>query len=182
MSKSYSVHRLNSFRAFRWFPLLGVLYLASATSAETTAKTIDFQSFLEISAEVQSVRESRLLPVETFLELAHQPDTILIDTRSGPAYASMHLAGAVHLNLSDLTEETLRRVLGDPSTRVLIYCNNNFSDGLVPFASKAPAAALNIPTFIALWTYGYQNVYELGDLLELRDPRLTFEGDDVRTP
>jgi hypothetical protein len=155
---------------------------ASIAVAETTAKTIDFQSFLEISAEVQSVREARLLPVEAFLELAQKPETILIDTRSGPAYASMHLAGAVHLNLSDLTEESLLRVIGSPSTTVLIYCNNNFSDGEVPFVSKAPAAALNIPTFITLWTYGYQNVYELGDLLELGDPRLTFEGDDARTP
>ncbi|MBZ0113188.1 MAG: rhodanese-like domain-containing protein [Thermoanaerobaculia bacterium] len=167
--------------------LLSILFLTSFlvtsfASAETTAKTIDFQSFLEVSAEVQSVREARLLPVEAFLELAQEPDTILIDTRSGPAYASMHLAGAVHLNLSDLTEQSLRRVIGDPSKTVLIYCNNNFSDGRAPFATKAPAAALNIPTFITLWTYGYQNVYELGDLLELSDPRLTFEGDEVRTP
>ena len=147
-----------------------------STFGETTAKTIDFAKFLEISAEVQEARGERLMNTEAFLALAAKPGTLLLDTRSAAAFNAQHLAGAVNLNLSDLTTASLKRVLGDRERTVLIYCNNNFANDEDPFPSKAPAAALNIPTFITLWTYGYHNVYELGDLLDLEDPRLTFEG------
>ena len=36
--------------------------------------------------------------------------------------------------------------------------------------------ALNIPTFINLYGYGYRNVYELKDRLNEDDSRLNFEG------
>lgn len=144
--------------------------------ALSTAGAIDFGGFVEISTEVLRVREDRLLPLEQFLALAVKPDTLLLDTRSESAYGAKHLAGAVHLNFSDLTEDSLARTVGPRDRTVLIYCNNNFSDDQKPFPSKKPAAALNIPTFVSLWTYGYRNVYELGELLEQSDPRLTFEG------
>ena len=36
--------------------------------------------------------------------------------------------------------------------------------------------ALNIPTYVNLYGYGYRNVYELHELVDLNDPRITFEG------
>ena len=36
-------------------------------------------------------------------------------------------------------------------------------------------ASLNLSTYIALWTYGYRNVYELGPLVDLADSKLAFE-------
>lgn len=36
--------------------------------------------------------------------------------------------------------------------------------------------ALNIPTFINLYGYGYRNVYELHELLDVADERIKFEG------
>ena len=144
--------------------------------APTTAETIDFEGFLRVSQEVLEVRKDRLLPLDEFLERAGRPDTLLLDTRSERAYAAKHLAGAVHLSFSDLTEETLTEIVGPRDRTVLIYCNNNFSDDVNPFALKKIEAALNIPTFISLWAYGYRDVYELGELLEQSDPRLAFEG------
>ena len=44
------------------------------------------------------------------------------------------------------------------------------------FPRKIEEAALNIPTFIALYSYGYRNVYELGGLFRVDDPRLEFDG------
>ena len=35
-----------------------------------------------------------------------------------------------------------------------------------------------VSTFIALYTYGYRNVYELAPLLDVRDTRLVFERGD----
>jgi hypothetical protein len=43
------------------------------------------------------------------------------------------------------------------------------------FPSKLPSASLNISTYIALYNYGYRNVYELRDTLELSASRLEFE-------
>jgi hypothetical protein len=148
----------------------------AATPPSGTARAIDFDRFVEDALEARAAREGRLASLEEFLAMARDGDTVLLDTRSETSYRAMHLAGAVHLPFSDLTEASLRRVLGDRDRRVLIYCNNNFVDDVAPFPTKAPPAALNIPTFVALWSYGYRNVYELGELLELSDPRLRFAG------
>lgn len=63
----------------------------------------------------------------------------------------------------------------DKSTRVLIYCNNNFRDAEGPFPTKLPTASLNLSTYIALYSYGYRNIYELGPLLDMRTSKLEFE-------
>jgi hypothetical protein len=36
--------------------------------------------------------------------------------------------------------------------------------------------ALNIPTYVNLYGYGYHNVYELNELVNVNDPRIAFEG------
>lgn len=36
--------------------------------------------------------------------------------------------------------------------------------------------ALNIPTYINLYGYGYQNVFELNELVDVKDSRIEFEG------
>ena len=33
----------------------------------------------------------------------------------------------------------------------------------------------NLPTYVALYDYGYRNVYELGPLLEVATTRIEFE-------
>ena len=42
-------------------------------------------------------------------------------------------------------------------------------------ASKLPSASLNLSTYIALYDYGYRNVYELAPTLTLTQTRLEFE-------
>jgi len=37
-------------------------------------------------------------------------------------------------------------------------------------------ASLNLSTFVALYEYGYRNVYELGPNVKLEDSKLPFEG------
>ena len=44
---------------------------------------------------------------------------------------------------------------------------------------KPRMLALNIPTYINLYGYGYRNVYELNELVGVRDPRVEFEGTTV---
>ena len=64
----------------------------------------------------------------------------------------------------------------DKKTRILIYCNNNFREGVPAFPVKAVTAALNLSTFIALYDYGYREVYELAPLLDVATSKLEFEG------
>lgn len=40
--------------------------------------------------------------------------------------------------------------------------------------------ALNIPTYINLYGYGYRNVYELNELVDVNDDRAIFEGSTVK--
>ena len=63
-------------------------------------------------------------------------------------------------------------MLPDKGARILIYCNNNFRDAEGPFPSKMPTASLNLSTYIALYNYGYRNVYELGPLIDVQTTKL----------
>ena len=40
--------------------------------------------------------------------------------------------------------------------------------------------ALNIPTYINLYGYGYKNVFELKEMVDVNDPEIEFEGTDVK--
>ena len=41
--------------------------------------------------------------------------------------------------------------------------------------------ALNIPTFINLYGYGYRSIYELDELVNVHDTRIEFEGTMVNS-
>lgn len=45
--------------------------------------------------------------------------------------------------------------------------------------AKPLTLALNIPTFINLYGYGYRNIFELGELVNTNDLRIQFEGTAV---
>ena len=113
-----------------------VLTLSCAAVAAASNDAIDFEAFLRDANEAQRHREARLVEIDDFNAMAAQEDTLILDTRSRAAYELRHLRGAVHLNFSELTEETLARVVGPRNRRVLIYCNNNFLDDPVAFATK----------------------------------------------
>ena len=86
------------------------------------------------------------------------------------------MRGSIHLSFPDIAIESLKRTIPDPNTRVLIYCNNNFRNAPGPFPSKLPSASLNLSTFIALYNYGYRNVWELGPALDIHHTRIRFDG------
>ncbi|MEP6672596.1 MAG: rhodanese-like domain-containing protein [Chthoniobacter sp.] len=141
---------------------------------------IDYAAFRKIAAEVQPVREKHRLTEEQFAAMASEPGTIVLDARSADKYALRHIRGAVSLPFTDFTVEALARVIPAKGTRVLIYCNNNFLGAPVSLASKGSPASLNISTYIALATYGYTNIYELGPLLNVATTKLQFDGTEMR--
>lgn len=140
-------------------------------------KAIDMDGFLRVSAEAARQRESHRLSEQEFLRMSREPGTIVLDARSAEKYRLLHVAGAVNLSFPDITIDSLGQLAPDKATRILIYCNNNFSGAEKPFPGKLANASLNLSTYIALYTYGYRNVYELGPMVELKESRLAFVGE-----
>jgi hypothetical protein len=136
---------------------------------------IDMEGYLGIANEAAVHRELRRVTEAEFLRLGVEPGTIVLDARSAEKYAELHVKGAINLSFPDITVESLRRTIPDTSTRVLIYCNNNFLNEEQAFPSKMATASLNISTYISLYTYGYRNVYELGPLIDINASILEFE-------
>jgi len=137
---------------------------------------IDMSAYLRVSMEAAAYRQSHRVSEEDFLRMSREPGTIVLDARSAEKYALLHVKGAINLSFPDITVDSLMQTIPDKSTRVLIYCNNNFTGAPKPFPSKLPSASLNLSTYIALYNYGYRNVYELGPLIDLKASKLEFEG------
>ena len=140
---------------------------------------IDFPKYLEIARKVEPVRKLRRLTEEHFAAMAAEPGTVVLDARSADKFKMRHIRGAVSLPFTDFTAESLAKVIPEKTTRVLIYCNNNFRGAPVSLAAKNLAASLNISAYVALATYGYTNVYELGPLLDVKMMKLAFEGTEL---
>lgn len=150
-----------------------VIPLATAQDRSGIANpAIDMEGHLRISAEAAVHRESRRLSEEEFIRLSREPGTVILDARSKQKYDELHIKGAINLSFPDITVESLSRMIPDKSTRILIYCNNNFRGAELPFPTKLPTASLNISTYIALYNYGYRNVYELGPLIDVKKCKL----------
>jgi Rhodanese-like domain len=157
--------------------LAATLLIASSVFAqEIPNPAIDMPGYLRISEEAASVRRACRVSEEEFRRIASQPGAVILDARSGEKYRELHVRGAVNLSFPDFTAANLQKVIASYDTPVLIYCNNNFTGAEGPFPGKMATASLNLSTYIALYTYGYRNVYELGPLVELRRSRLPFEG------
>lgn len=152
------------------------------------ASLVDYDAFLKLVKEVEAHRSKRLISLEEFNQMSTEKNTIILDTRSKAMYDAKHVRGAIHINFSDFTQEALERLIPSKDTRILIYCNNNFEDDQIYFPTKSYVPpvesknalgitmALNIPTYVNLYGYGYKNVYELRDLISVYDPMIVFEG------
>lgn len=141
-----------------------------AANAEEDALLVDYAGFLALAETVEPIRQKRLVDLHNFNRLASKPNTIIVDSRSADAFAAGHIQGAINIPFSDFTEETLAEKIPGKDVRILIYCNNNFSDDIAPVLVKKVELALNVPTFINLYGYGYENIYELSDTVAMNDP------------
>jgi rhodanese-related sulfurtransferase len=164
--------------------------VADRKETKLPASKVDFDAFETLTKEVKDYRKDRLVSLDKFLTYSKEKNTIILDTRSTEMYNRKHVKGAIHLDFTDFTQANLRRLIPSTNTRILIYCNNNFDKDQIAFVTKSITPrfpeqkeltlALNIPTFINLYGYGYKNVYELSDLVSVFNPAIQFEGTDVK--
>jgi hypothetical protein len=163
---------------------LMIFFVLAIARAQQTAgipnPSIDMQGYLRVSAEAAKHRETRRLTEEEFIRMSREPGTVILDARSREKYDELHVKDAINLSFPDITVESLKRALLDPNTRILIYCNNNFVGEQKAFPTKIAVASLNLSTYIALYSYGYRNVYELGPLLDVKTAKLELVSSSTR--
>jgi hypothetical protein len=182
--------------------LLVVTDVALAEPKNYPRANVSFDDFKGLVEDVERHRSKRLIDLETFLKMSKEPGTIILDSRSDFRFERIHIKGSKHLSFTDFTQDNLSKVIPTFGTKILIYCNNNFQGNPIDFASKVAVRksatpkdplrdsiasqlavqakprmmALNIPTHVNLVGYGYQNVYELDEFVDVNDPRIVFEG------
>lgn len=165
---------------------------------------VKFDDYEALVKEVKIVRQERLLSLDEFLAFQKNDNTVILDTRSRKNFNAVHIEGAINLPFTEFTTANLRSLIPDPNTRILIYCNNNIKGDPIYFGSKTYSPedekrrkkynkkatfvdksftkhnskyislALNIPTYINLYGYGYRNIYELNELVSIKDTRVKF--------
>jgi len=160
----------------RFLPAILGLCALAASADDMPNQLIDYAAFEQNVSAVGVLRAQRRITEDDFIRMASDPQTIVLDARSAEKFAMLHVKGARNLSLPDVTGEELARRIPSKSTRILIYCNNNFLDEPRAFPSKALSASLNVYTFNVLYAYGYTNVYELGPLIQINRTSIPFEG------
>jgi hypothetical protein len=163
-------------------PLLALVAVSTLQAESLRARVnpqIDYDGFASTVLEVRRLRESRRVSEADFMRMAGEPGTVILDARSERLFALRHVAGAVNLSFPDFTEATLARILPTRETRILIYCNNNFTGAPESLPLKVAPSALNVSTFVSLYAYGYRNVYELAPVIDVAQSKLAFEGLEV---
>ena len=153
-----------------------MLPLLLALMALQENPAVDMSGYLRVAARAAEHRECHRLTEEEFIRMSRQPGVIILDARSREKYDELHIKGAIHLSFPDIAIQSLREMIPDKETTILIYCNNNFRGAQSAFPTKLPTASLNISTYISLYSYGYRNIYELGPLIDIRDSKLEFVG------
>ncbi|HZM46851.1 MAG TPA: rhodanese-like domain-containing protein [Burkholderiales bacterium] len=159
---------------FALFAFMLSVHIDAGANQVAENPAIDMEGYLAVSMAAAKHRQTRRLSEAEFIRMSREPGTIVLDARSRQKFDELHIKGALNLSFPDIAVASLARAIPDRSTRVLIYCNNNFRDAEGPFPSKLPSASLNLSTYIALYNYGYRNVYELAPLLDIETSALEF--------
>jgi hypothetical protein len=158
---------------------LSLLFADQVSSQEIPNDLIKPDEFKNLVSITLSARDSKRLSEQQFIQAYESNDYILLDARSNNNYQLRHIKSAINLPFTEFTAESLAKVIPSKDTKILIYCNNNFLGSPISFASKMPAASLNLSTQVALVTYGYKNIYELGPLLNVKQTQIEFEGSEI---
>lgn len=154
--------------------------IAQQGSESSEEQATDINSFLTMSNKISKIRQTRLISIQEFNKMSEEEGTIILDSRSAKAFQKVHVKGAINVNFSDFTEEKLKKIIPSKETRILIYCNNNFISEMESLLDKRRPLALNIPTFINLYGYGYENIFELKDRIPDVDERVRLVGEEKR--
>ncbi len=91
---------------------------AAAQTLEIPNPLIDSKGFMRDTTEAYARRTKRRVTEKQFLKMAKDKGTKILDTRSAKKFKLLHVAGAVHLNFSDMTQESLAESIGRLTCRL----------------------------------------------------------------
>jgi len=160
--------------------VLGMTGTSSPAQDSIPNPLIDYKGFQKIVDTSDKERESHRLSEDAFVTMMNENSVVVLDARRVSKYNLRHIRGAVNLPFTDFTATSLAGVLPGKDVKVLIYCNNNFTGSPSAFPTKAFTASLNLSTYTSLKAYGYDNIYELGPLLDVAKTKIPFEGSEVK--
>ena len=115
----------------------------------STPANVDMDAYEQLVKEVKEHRKERMVNIDTFTKMSKEQNVVILDTRSDSMYKAMHIKGAIHLAFTDFTQDNLRKLIPDPGSKILIYCNNNFSDDLSLVSMNMAPLLSYVPTKIA---------------------------------
>jgi phage shock protein E len=152
---------------------------------------IDYQGHIKLAKEAGAHREKRLIGWQEFQKRAAKPQyyerhySIILDTRDRSVFAAGHIKGAINLPLPDFDEGSLMKILGVDmggartlmmplyEREILLYNGD-------ALAGKPSTEEADIPlplqSFIALYGYGYTNIYELNEAPDKESLAAMWEG------
>jgi len=159
--------------------------VANLTTEEQTNllnPRIDGEGYILESMKAIEHRDSRRVSEGQFIEMSQKDGVVILDTRSRLAYDMLHVEGSINLPYPDMAYETLNAIFPNKDQIILIYCNNNFSGGGMVIPAKTAIGALNTSTYGQLYSYGYRNIYELGEYLPLNDTEIKMAGAAMDNP
>ena len=167
--------------------VLSASFAAAAQRADDAGRpivnpAIDPAAFLRVAGVALAERERRRVSEAEFVRMRREPRTVVLDARSKEKYDELHVEGALHLSFPDIAIESLAALLPDKDARILIYCNNNFRGAEGPFPKKLASASLNLSTFVALYDYGYRNVWELGPQIDVESTTIPLVRSEASSP
>jgi len=161
---------------------LGLFCLHLSAESTKQKQFFDYSKFEKIVLEAKAQRDKTRLTEKQFLSAMKSDSYILLDARSHKNFLLRHLEGAKNLPLTEFTEENLKKVIPTKKSKILIYCNNNFTGSPISFASKMAPASLNITTQVHLRAYGYDHIYELEPTRDVKASILPFVGQELKSP
>lgn len=169
--------------------------IQAAGNSQDAKLICDSEGFIEFAKQVEEVRKKRLLSEGEFAKAMQKANTIVLDARSDGSYEHLRIKGSKNLPYTSFSEKTLQELIPDRSTRILIYCRNNLLDTAPnsqikaskdrhPYPDelgdqlnfiKAPKVALNVPTYITLMVYGYEDIWQLNSVVDPNNSPIVFE-------
>ncbi len=106
-----------------------LLFAFAGPLAGDEGKEDSYAKFLQTAKEVEPIRKKRLIGEAEFLKKSKDPETIVLDCRSEKKFRKCHIVGSVNLPFSEINRASLRKLISDEQTRILIYCDNNLVEG-----------------------------------------------------
>ncbi len=89
---------------------LAILCNAQTTPPKRKAN-VDFEAYEKLIPKVKAHRKNKLVDLPTFLKMAGEKGTVILDTRSDSLFKRKHIKGAIHLNFADFTQQNLLKII-----------------------------------------------------------------------